>query len=194
MNTSAPISVYLASKSPRRQELLSQIGIDFSLVDVSVEEFPEPDELAQDYVKRLAREKSLAGVAACDGAAPVLGSDTIVVLDGNIMEKPQDKKHAIAMLTSLSNSTHQVMTAIALSDSEQTACELVVTNVTFGEISEQQAIAYWYTGEPADKAGGYAIQGMAGKFVKSIEGSYSSVVGLPLFETAQLIHNYSHRK
>jgi len=184
---SAPRAIYLASKSPRRQELLKQIGIPFQLVDVDVDETPLPDELASDYVRRLAIEKAQAGLARCDGGKPVLGSDTIVVLDGRIMEKPTDQANACEMLLALSGNTHQVMTAIALSNNEQTVSELVITNVTFCQISAQQAQSYWYTGEPADKAGGYAIQGLAGKFVEKIEGSYFAVVGLPLLETERLL-------
>ena len=180
--------IYLASKSPRRQELLNQIGILFDLVDIDVEETPQDNETALEYVRRLAIEKSQAGLANCDGQAPVLGADTIVVLNQRIMEKPSDKDNAVEMLLALSGSTHQVMTAIALSTKEQILSDVVITNVTFGQISEQQAIAYWYTGEPADKAGGYGIQGLAGKFVEKIEGSYFAVVGLPLYETQLLIN------
>ncbi len=188
MSKSTEQAIYLASKSPRRQELLKQIGIEFQLVDIDVGETPADGEAAIDYVRRLAIEKSQAGVAKREGVAPVLGSDTIVVLDGRIMEKPADKANAIEMLMALSGNTHQVMTAIALSDNEQTLSEVVITNVTFCQISEQQASAYWYTGEPADKAGGYAIQGLAGKFVEKIEGSYFAVVGLPLLETQRLVN------
>lgn len=187
MTSSITNAIYLASKSPRRQELLNQIGIPFELVDIEVDETPLASEAAVDYVRRLAIEKSQAGLAKRDGLAPVLGSDTIVVLNERIMEKPTDKDNAIEMLLALSGNTHQVMTAIALSDNEQTLSEVVITNVTFCQISEQQASAYWYTGEPADKAGGYAIQGMAGKFVEKIEGSYFAVVGLPLLETQRLL-------
>lgn len=187
MTESKQRAIYLASKSPRRQELLSQIGIPFELVSVDVEETPQPNELAVDYVQRLAREKSQAGLVQATENLPVLGSDTIVVLDGRIMEKPKDEADAVEMLLALSTNTHQVMTAIALSDNEQTLSDVVITNVTFCQISEQQARAYWYTGEPADKAGGYAIQGLAGKFVEKIEGSYFAVVGLPLLETERLL-------
>jgi len=188
MNTPSQPTIYLASKSPRRQELLTQLAIPFSLVDIDVEETPQADESAFAYVQRLAIEKSVAGLKKITGDQPVLGSDTIVVLDGRIMEKPRDKADAIEMLLALSNRTHQVMTAIALSNNERTLSEVVTTNVTFCQISEQQASAYWYTGEPADKAGGYAIQGLAGKFVKNLEGSYFAVVGLPLLETANLLN------
>jgi len=183
--------IYLASKSPRRQELLKQIGIEFTLVDIDVEETPQREESALAYVRRLAIEKSQAGLKASKCDAPVLGSDTIVVLDNHIMEKPRDQAHGVAMLLALSGQTHQVMTAIALSNSEQTLSEVVITHVTFCEISEQQAIAYWHTGEPADKAGGYGIQGLAGKFVEHLEGSYFAVVGLPLRETQVLINHLS---
>jgi len=188
MNTSSKPTIYLASKSPRRQELLTQLAIPFSLVDIDVEETPQADESAFAYVQRLAIEKSLAGLEKITSNQPVLGSDTIVVLDGRIMEKPRDKADAIEMLLALSDRTHQVMTAIALSNNERTLSDVVTTNVTFCQISEPQASAYWYTGEPADKAGGYAIQGLAGKFVKNLEGSYFAVVGLPLLETANLLN------
>jgi len=181
--------IYLASKSPRRQELLKQIGIEFEQVNIEVEETPQRDESALAYVRRLAIEKSQAGLLESNRDAPVLGSDTIVVLDGVIMEKPRDQAHGVVMLMALSGSTHQVMTAIALSDNEQTLSKVVITDVTFCEITEQQAIAYWHTGEPADKAGGYGIQGLAGQFVEHLEGSYFAVVGLPLRETQVLINN-----
>ena len=181
--------IYLASKSPRRQELLRQIGIEFEQVDIDVEETPQCDESALAYVRRLAIEKSQAGLSQRSGNFPVLGADTIVVLDDQIMEKPLNQEHALAMLMALSGKTHQVMTAIALSNNEQTRSEVVITNVTFCRISEQQATAYWATGEPTDKAGGYAIQGLAGKFIERIEGSYFAVVGLPLRETQVLINH-----
>ena len=182
--------IYLASHSPRRAELLEQIAVPFSLVNASIEEKREAGESAENYVLRLALEKAQAGFENSDRTKPVLGADTVVVIDSQVLEKPADQLHAKKMLQQLSGRTHQVLTAIALLDSQSVKTQLVKTNVSFKVLSEQEIDDYWLTGEPLDKAAGYAIQGVAGKFVTAIHGSYSAVVGLPLYETAQLIKEF----
>ena len=186
MMTSAPC-LYLASASPRRRELLTQLGVAFALLRVDVEEVRRPDEPAETYVRRLAADKALAGLQACAGQLPVLGADTIVVLDGDVLEKPRDQQDAARMMRLLSGRTHQVMTAIAVASASGISQRLVVTDVTFRALDEAEIAAYWQTGEPADKAGGYGIQGIGGKFVSHLAGSYSAVVGLPLLETDLLL-------
>ena len=181
--------IYLASASPRRKELLQQIGVEFEQISACVDETPLHGEAPLEYVRRLAQAKAQAGLESLSGmaAAPVLGSDTTVVLAGKILGKPENQQHAIDMLLALSNQTHQVITAVALASSAETTVTHAITEVTFGAISEQEALAYWNTAEPKDKAGAYGIQGLGAVFVKRIEGSYSAVVGLPLYETRQLL-------
>jgi septum formation protein len=182
--------IYLASRSPRRAQLLKQIGVPFSLVNAEVEEIREAEESAEHYVLRLALEKAQAGFKNSDQTRPVLGADTIVVIDQQILEKPVDQFAAKKMLQLLSGRTHQVYTAIALVNSQFAKTQLVKTAVSFKGLSEQEIAQYWLTGEPLDKAAGYAIQGIAGKFVININGSYSAVVGLPLYETELLIKEF----
>ncbi|KFC00311.1 septum formation protein [Trabulsiella guamensis ATCC 49490] len=184
-------ALYLASGSPRRQELLTQLGITFEKVVPGIEEQRHSQESAQQYVSRLAREKAQAGVALTAENLPVLGADTIVILNGEVLEKPRDGEHAAAMLRMLSGKTHQVMTAVALADSEHTMDCLVVTDVTFRVLSEQDIADYVASGEPLDKAGAYGIQGLGGCFVRRINGSYHAVVGLPLVETYELLSNFN---
>ena len=169
----------LASKSPRRAELLRQIGVKFRTIHVDVPEVRGEGELPQQYVKRLAREKALAGYEL-DGSMPVLGADTIVECSGRLLEKPIDRNDAIEMLMSLSSKPQEVTTAIAMIYKEQVIESLSQTRVVFRDISRQEAQAYWETGEPADKAGAYAIQAMGAAFVKDMCGSYTGVVGLPI--------------
>ncbi|KAA8999219.1 septum formation inhibitor Maf [Affinibrenneria salicis] len=183
--------LYLASASPRRRELLTLLGIPFSHLSVAVEERRRPAEAAQDYVRRLAQDKAQAGVAAASADLPVLGADTIVVLDGQVLEKPRDEAQAARMLAALSGRGHQVMTAVALADRRDCQCCLVTTDVLFRSLSSQDIDAYVATGEPMDKAGAYGIQGKGGCFVKSIRGSYHAVVGLPLVETYELFSNFA---
>ncbi|BBV64089.1 Maf family protein [Kluyvera ascorbata] len=185
------VSLYLASGSPRRQELLTQLGMTFEKVVPGIEELRRPQEPAQQYVARLAREKAQAGVALARHDLPVLGADTIVVLNGEVLEKPRDAAHAAAMLRKLSGNTHQVMTAVALADSQHTLDCLVVTEVTFRMLSEEDIADYVASGEPLDKAGAYGIQGLGGCFVRKINGSYHAVVGLPLVETYELLSNFN---
>ncbi|WMC10166.1 Maf family protein [Oceanimonas pelagia] len=180
-------ALYLASASPRRRELLAQLGVSFELVRPEVEERQRPGEAATDYVQRLAQSKAQAGAALAPRPLPVLGGDTIVVVDGEVLEKPQSEAHGKAMLRRLSGRCHEVMTAMALATGGGCEVVLVTTEVTFRALSEADIDRYWRTGEPADKAGGYGIQGLGGRFVARIHGSYSAVVGLPLVETEALL-------
>ena len=182
--------LYLASNSPRRSELLTQIGVLFERVKADIEECIEEGELAEQYVQRLARQKAQAGFLNSTQDKPTLGADTVVVINGYVLEKPRDKIHAREMMLELSGSTHQVFTAIALIYKEQSKQIIVKTKVTFKVLTEKEISDYWETGEPADKAGGYGIQGIGGKFVTHISGSYSAVVGLPLYETDMLIKEF----
>lgn len=182
--------LYLASGSPRRRELLAQIGVPFSVVSAPIDETPLPNESAPAYVERLARAKAAAGLACLEGPAVVLGADTAVVLDGRILGKPENRKDALAMLADLSGREHQVLTAVALSDGQRVHSLCVTSKVRFRAISAEEAQRYWASGEPADKAGGYAIQGLGAVFVTGLSGSYSAVVGLPLSETAELLGQF----
>ena len=184
------LSLYLASGSPRRRELLKQLGLHFERVITDVEELRREEESAQHYVRRLAREKALAGVAVAPQDLPVLGADTIVVLNGEVLEKPRDAAHAAEMLTRLSGKTHQVMTAVALADRQRELDCLVLTDVTFRLLTPQDISDYIASGEPMDKAGAYGIQGLGGNFVRKINGSYHAVVGLPLVETSELFSHF----
>jgi len=188
--------IYLASQSPRRRELLAQIGLEFVTCHVDVTEERNETESAQDYVLRLAVDKAQAGVdklrASNELGAKdvVLGADTIVVYQGQVLEKPKDQADAANMLRLLSGNKHQVMTAIAVAEQQTCRRDVVITDVQFRPITEQEISDYWHTGEPSDKAGGYAIQGLAGRFVEFITGSYSAVVGLPLMQTEQLLQSF----
>ncbi|PJI48923.1 MAG: septum formation inhibitor Maf [Pseudomonas sp.] len=185
--------LYLASSSPRRRELLTQIGLPFHIVPASVDETPEAGESAHAYVERLARSKALAGLNFLAQRADVcvLGADTAVVRDGRILGKPVDRDDALSMLQALSGREHEVLTAVAVADRDRCEARVVSSRVTFRDISAEEAERYWETGEPQDKAGGYAIQGLAAIFVSRVEGSYSAVVGLPLCETAALLADFS---
>ena len=188
--------LYLASQSPRRRELLTQIGLPFVTCHVDVLEQIQCDEQAQEYVLRLAADKAQAGIAQLRASGDlseddlVLGADTIVVYQGQVLEKPKDQADAASMLRLLSGNKHQVMTAIAVANQLTCRSDIIITDVQFRSISAQEVSEYWHTGEPADKAGGYAIQGLAGRFVEFIAGSYSAVVGLPLMQTEQLLQSF----
>jgi septum formation protein len=181
--------VYLASASPRRRELLQQIGVSYRLVGTELDETPRPGEAPAAYVSRLAAAKADAGWLcsrdSCD--APVLAADTAVVLDGAILGKPRDKGDAERMLLRLSGRAHQVLTAVTVRSAAGNELKVSQSLVTFRIIDAAEASAYWNTGEPRDKAGAYAIQGYAAIFIADLKGSYSGVMGLPLFETAQLL-------
>lgn len=185
--------LYLASSSPRRRELLTQIGLPFHIVPASIDETPQAGESAVAYVERLAREKALAGLHFLAQRADVcvLGADTAVVLDGRILGKPADRAEALAMLQALSGREHEVLTAVAVANRDRCEAKVVGSRVTFRSVSMEEAERYWDTGEPHDKAGGYAIQGLAAVFVSRVEGSYSAVVGLPLCETSALLADFS---
>ena len=180
------VQIILASASPRRKELLDQIKVTYKVHPVDLDETPLPNETPLDYVQRLAAEKSAACMAQLNTEIPVLAADTAVILGDMIMGKPKDQADALAMLTQLSGKTHQVYSAISLRGREHSQA-VSITEVTFRRLTEREILDYWHSGEPVDKAGSYAIQGMGGVFVESIKGSFSGVVGLPLFETAELL-------
>jgi septum formation protein len=188
--------IYLASGSPRRRELLQQIGVAFRVVGTSVDEAVRPAEVPAAYVERLAVAKADAGWAKADAGrtrsldeadVPVLAADTAVVLDGKVLGKPADRRDAEGMLRQLSGRTHEVLTAIALLTVNGLESRICRSEVTFRSLAEEEIRDYWETGEPADKAGAYAIQGRAAVFIADLRGSYSGVMGLPLFETAELL-------
>ena len=199
----------LASGSPRRKELLSQLGYEFSVLVTDVEECKHAQETAEEYVKRLSLDKALAALSllkdnpserqhvvpssdTVDNGSDivVLGSDTVVVSQGQVLEKPTDFADSKRMLTQLANERHQVMTAVSVVSEEKQRTEIIITDVWFKPLSEKEIEQYWQTGEPCDKAGSYGIQGLGGRFVTRIEGSYYAVVGLPLFETDQLLQEF----
>lgn len=180
------VQIILASASPRRMELLDQIRVTYRIHPVDLDETPLPDETPLDYVQRLAAEKSAACMSELKTQIPVLAADTAVVLGDVIMGKPKDQADALAMLKQLSGKTHQVFSAISLRGREH-GQSVSITEVTFRRLTECEMLEYWHSGEPVDKAGSYAIQGLGGVFVESIKGSFSGVVGLPLFETAELL-------
>jgi septum formation protein len=194
--------LYLASASPRRRELLAQIGLHVELVAQSVSEQWLDGETPEDYVQRLAVEKAQAGFSTLsqDRQRPVLGADTVVVLDDPIqgpiiLGKPADETDALAMLAQLSGRTHRVLSALAVVGKDNLGQDRVAVRVNhsvvrFREINEAERRAYWRSGEPADKAGSYGIQGKGALFVERLEGSYSGVMGLPLFETGELLRQF----
>ena len=180
----------LASKSPRRKELLTQLGYQFHCHAANIDESVRPDEGPAAYVERLAREKALHIAKQQKNKALILGSDTAVIIDGKILGQPKDKQDAVKMLNMLSGAKHQVVTGIAVAEDQRVESTVVSTDVFFKSLSQNEIDNYWESGEPKDKAGAYAIQGMGGQFVKQIQGSYSAVVGLPLYETAQLLAGF----
>ena len=185
MSESKPL--ILASASPRRAELLRQIGVPFEVFVSNVDESRHRGESADDYVRRLARSKAAAGRRP---GRLTLGADTAVVLDGAILGKPRNESDGVAMLRALGGHGHSVLTGVCLTDGEAFKSRVITTEVWFRPISKTLATAYWRTGEGADKAGGYGIQGIGGIFVTRIEGSYSAVVGLPLAETEELLNAF----
>ena len=178
--------IILASASPRRSELLKQIGISHRIIAVDIDETPFANESPLAYVERVAAEKSAACQALLNDNLPVLSADTSVICDGEIMGKPIDLEHAISMLSRLSGRSHQVYSAVSLRGDNHWQA-LSISEVKFKPLSNEEIVAYWQTGEPCDKAGAYAIQGLASTFIESITGSFSGVMGLPLYETAQLL-------
>ena len=183
-------SLYLASASPRRKELLTQLGYHFIQFSVDADETQIVGESPRIYVERLARLKACSGVEQGYTDCPVIGSDTIVVIDDIALGKPTDQADFIATMNRLSGRTHQVYTAVAIATPSRVQSSVVCTDVTFKTLSDEEIMHYWSTGEPLDKAGGYGIQGMGGKFVTHISGSYFAVMGLPLYETDQLIKEF----
>ncbi len=180
-------ALVLASKSPRRQALLSQLGYQFSCLSADIDESIVAQEKPADYVLRLAFAKAQAILDISDENTTVLGSDTCVLIDNEILLKPQNFADSQRMLTLLSGREHQVLTAVAVINLQQQLSTLVTTNVFFKKLSPVEIQNYWQTGEPQDKAGSYGIQGIGGQFVTKIQGSYSAVVGLPLYETVKLL-------
>ncbi len=185
------MKLFLASQSPRRREILQQLGVPFEVVAGAVDETPLPAEAPEAYVLRLAEAKARAGVEGLAAAGPTLGADTIVCLDGQLLGKPQSAEQGSEMLLSLAGRTHQVVSAIALCDGTRCESAVSTTEVDFGPISLAEAERYWATGEPQDKAGGYAIQGLGAVFVQAIRGSYSGVVGLPVEVLVPLLQQFS---
>ena len=181
----------LASQSPRRRELLAQLGYQFICCPADIDETVQLNESPTKYVERLAIEKAAHIAKSRLDTTLVLGSDTCVVYQNQILGKPESLSQSIDCLSQLSGNTHQVLTAIAVVQGELSKSVLVSTDVTFKTLTEAEIINYWQTGEPQDKAGSYGIQGIAGQFVKHISGSYSAVVGLPLYETAKLLAEFS---
>ena len=184
--------IYLASQSPRRQELLRQIGIEFEQVDADIDETPQENEPPQHYVERMAAEKAL-NAFRIDMSYPLLAADTSVICENQILGKPQNQQDFLAMFERLSDNAHQVITAVAVTNNKASAAiktRVSVSEVIFRKITRNEALRYWQTGEPADKAGGYGIQGTGAIFIKKISGSYSGIMGLPLFETAELLKEF----
>ena len=180
--------ILLASASPRRAELLAQIGLQFAVLVTDVDETRLAGESPETYVQRLAGEKALAGLNMSGGEVPVLGADTIVLLDERILEKPLTRDEAKEMLRLMSNRDHLVLSAVALARSNKPVdVALNTTRVTFSELPAEFIEWYCSTDEPLDKAGAYAIQGRAGQYVAHVDGSYSGVMGLPLYETGALL-------
>jgi septum formation protein len=178
-------NLHLASTSPRRKEILAALDLDFDVVHVDVDETPLDAETPGEMVLRLAVAKARAVTLGPTDIA--LGADTAVVIDGRALGKPVDEADGIAMLAALSGRGHKVVSGVALHGAHGTFTALSETDVNFREISRDEALAYWQSGEPCDKAGAYAIQGLGGAFIERIEGSYSGVVGLPVFETVALL-------
>jgi septum formation protein len=190
--------LYLASQSPRRRQLLEQIGVDFSVLDVDVPEQRMRGESPQDYVSRVACDKARAGLASLDRAnqnqasdAIVLGADTEVVLDDEVFGKPQDADDAAAMLRRLSGRTHAVISVVWLASAAREECAVCISQVRFAPLDESTIATYVATGEPFGKAGAYAIQGRGAALVEHLQGSYSAVMGLPVFETARLLRDFN---
>ncbi len=186
---SATVQVILASASPRRRELLEQIGVTAIVQSVDIDESRRPGEPVREYVQRLAMEKAERGFAIIKNSQklPVMGSDTIVVIDGIVLGKPENRLQAKEMLQQLSGQKHTVLTSVAIVTEDKKIIDTSRSEVLFNELEPQEIEDYVATGEADDKAGSYAIQGLAAQFVKNLNGSFSGVMGLPLFETVQLL-------
>ena len=178
---------YLASGSPRRRELLASLGLEFETLQVDLDESRQGAETPARMVTRLAREKARKARSLAVAEYPVLAADTVVAMGDRVFGKPVSREDALDMLGQLSGNTHEVYTGVALNAGGSTRVSLSITRVQFRRIERQEAIAYWNSGEPTDKAGAYAIQGLGASFVRAIRGSYTGVVGLPMFETITLL-------
>ena len=190
-NTQREPALILASASPRRHQLLAQIGVPFEVIVADVDESVRPDETPGAYVRRLAREKALEVLHREGGRLPVMGADTSVILGRKILGKPRDRAQAVAMLQSLSGRTHEVYSAVALAqDEHRVEDRLNVTRVTFAPLEPEWIEAYCDTGDPMDKAGAYGVQGHAAERIERIEGSFFGVMGLPLYETSLLLNSF----
>ena len=185
-------TLFLASTSPRRRELLQQIGLSFEVLRVDVDESTQVNESPEAYVQRLSLAKAQMGLTQCPNNSLVLAADTTVVIDNHIIGKPETLEQAITIWQSLSGRCHQVLTGVTLANHRQSKTIVVATDVYFRLLSTQEMQSYWQTGEPQDKAGGYGIQGKGALFVEKIDGSYSNVVGLPLTETAKLLSQFGY--
>lgn len=185
------IDLILASGSARRKALLTQLGVVFRVQSADIDETPVANEAPRDYVARMAREKCAKVMMQTSDDVLVLGSDTSVICQGRILGKPRNREDAIATLMSLSGRSHSVLTSVALCSRQKTRCITIESDVLFAALTAQQCADYWETGEPQDKAGSYAIQGIGGRFVKEIQGSYSAIVGLPLAQTADLLAEFN---
>lgn len=179
--------IILASSSPRRAELLDQLGIKYRVKAVDIDETPLANESPTDLVQRLSLEKSQA---VSNSTIPVLGSDTLGLIEDNLLLKPLNYAHAKSMLQKLSGQWHEIFTAVTVTSAKKSITILNHNRVLFRQITDDEIQAYWNTGEPQDKAGGYAIQGIAACFIEKIEGSYSGIMGLPLFETSLLLKQF----
>ncbi|MGC2165117.1 MAG: nucleoside triphosphate pyrophosphatase [Gallionella sp.] len=195
--------IYLASQSPRRRELLKQIGVNFEVIllrqdhrrKIDIDETPLAEELPEVYVQRISREKAIVGWRSLGSRSmppfPVLAADTTVTLDGKIFGKPENAEHASTMLLQFSGREHQVHSAVAIAMNDHVEVVVSTSKVRFAELDEDRIRRYLLSGEFIDKAGGYAIQGLAGAFIEHLSGSYSGVMGLPLFETVQLLRRFN---
>jgi septum formation protein len=187
-------TIFLASTSPRRRELLAQLGVNFDVISIDIDEAVLANEKPVDYVSRVAKEKAQAGWAECrDVKSIVIAADTSVIIDQQILGKPKNLPQAQAMLALLSGRTHQVISVVALMSEKGLAIKLNENTVRFSKLTEQKMAWYLATQEGMDKAGGYAVQGLAARFIEHIEGSYSGIMGLPLHETAILLEQAGYR-
>lgn len=177
----------LASRSPRRRELLDRLGVTYIVRPADIDETAAAGESADDYVRRLARQKALLVYGQDPAVAGALAADTTVTLDGRLYGKPADRAEGLAMLRALSGRTHRVLTAVTLAHAGGVDSELSASEVTFAPLDERTIESYWESGEPLDKAGSYAVQGLAAAFIQELKGSYTGIMGLPLYETAALL-------
>ena len=184
--------IYLASGSPRRRELLAQIGVEFDVLPVEVPEVVAAGESAVDYVRRVALDKARAGWLSPGRVdlRPVLGADTEVVIDGEVQGKPRDRDHGLAMLEKISGRCHEVLSAVAVVMDGREEIAISASKVCFAPMTPEQREDYWDSGEPLGKAGGYAVQGLAAAWIRELHGSFSGVMGLPLFETFSLLSRF----